>query len=119
MKLKKMSIRLIFFVPIILFIVYLVIPEIMYNTLLTSAINSEIHTGKIISKSENNQTRKYFEENEKTSVTCVTDFQGSQKDTGYLVASLKGDHAAGIFVKFNSFGPYLTNYHVISAKLID
>lgn len=89
----------------------------MYSIQLKNVINSEIKTGEIVNKSVNLRTRAFFENNKERAASLVTDFQGSDNDKGYLVASLKEDHAIGIFVHFKAFGPYLTDYQIIWVKL--
>lgn len=84
-----------------------------------SIVNSEISNGRIVSKSVNGRTREYFKSHENVSVESVTDFQGSDNSSGYLVAGLKDNSSIGVFVKFKEFGPYLTNYQIIKVKLND
>lgn len=117
MKRKRNYIHFVWIIPLTLFIFYFAIPEMMYSIQLKNVINSEIKTGEIVNKSVNLRTRAFFENNKERAASLVTDFQGSDNDKGYLVASLKEDHAIGIFVHFKAFGPYLTDYQIIWVKL--
>ncbi|WP_125769156.1 hypothetical protein [Companilactobacillus furfuricola] len=109
--------HLVWIIPLSVFIFYFAIPEMMYSIQLKNVINSEIKTGEIVNKSVNLRTRVFFESHKELAASVITDFQGSDYDTGYLVASMKGDHALGVFVQFKAFGPYLTDYQIIWVKL--
>lgn len=80
-------------------------------------INSEITSREISKKLVNIDTKNFLKENPQETVTDVTDFQGSNRDTGYLVATLKKHGDLRVFLKHRSAGPYLYDFQVIWVRL--
>lgn len=109
----KKIIQILFISLAAFFISFLVIPEAMFYIQAKNIINSGITSREISKKSLNNETKKFFKENPQATITDVTDFQGSNIDTGYLVATLKKHGALGVLLKYRSAGPYLYDFQVV------
>ncbi|HIY92002.1 hypothetical protein [Companilactobacillus sp. HBUAS56275] len=99
--------------------VLFIIPEISYTLQVESTINSELNNGKLLYKTANQETKSFLQKHHYKKVKNITDFQGSDGKTSYLVASLDEKNSLGIFISYNHFGPYLWNSHVISIKHFD
>lgn len=111
---KKEALNIVLFFLLISIIAFsFIIPKALFYSNIKSVVNHEISTGKILNKAANNKTRAYLKSHKKVSVETVSDFQGSNNRTGYLVTGLTDDSALGVFVKFNQVGPYLTNYQIM------
>jgi len=111
---KKIALKILFFSsPILLIAVGFIVPKVLFYSNIKSIVNSEIRTGEILNKAANNKTREYLKSHKKVSVESVSDFQGSDQDSGYLVTGLNDDSQLWAFVKFKGLGPYLTNYQII------
>lgn len=93
---------------------FFVIPEISYILQIKSVINSELSNDNITYNSTNQETKNFLQKHHYQKVKDITEFQGSDGKSGYLVATLDDKNNLGIFISYEHFGPYLWNPHIIS-----
>lgn len=103
-----------FLITIIL--AFFVIPEISYILQIKSVISSELNNGIIAYKATNQESKFFLRNHHYQKVKDITEYQGSDGKSGYLVATLDDKNNLGVFISYKHLGPYLWNPHVLSVN---